>query len=71
MTRALFRCTRLLPALALLLGSASAGAAGLEVGARAPEFTLQGVDGALYSLAEHRNKRGVVVAWFPKAFTPG
>lgn len=48
-----------------------ASAADLEVGGKAPAFKLHGVDGATYSLAEHAGKRGVVVAWFPKAFTPG
>jgi peroxiredoxin Q/BCP len=48
-----------------------ASAADLEVGGKAPAFKLLGVDGAGYSLEEHAGKRGVVVAWFPKAFTPG
>ncbi len=48
-----------------------ASAADLEVGGKAPAFELYGVDGSSYSLEEHVGKRGVVVAWFPKAFTPG
>ena len=48
-----------------------ASAADLEVGQKAPDFVLKGVDGAEYSLAQHVGKRGIVVAWFPKAFTPG
>ncbi len=47
------------------------GAAALEVGAPAPAFALQGSDGKLHRLADHVGKRGVVLAWFPKAFTPG
>ncbi len=49
----------------------TAAAADLEVGQKALDFTLQGADGAAYTLAEHVGKRGVVLAWFPKAFTPG
>ena len=46
-------------------------AADVEVGKKAPDFTLHGVDGARYALADHLGKRGLVLAWFPKAFTPG
>ena len=65
----------------LLAGAASAGAqnggsskgvAGeLAVGDAAPPFSLAGSDGRTHSLAEHAGVRGVVLAWFPKAFTPG
>jgi peroxiredoxin Q/BCP len=51
-----------------------AGVAGAEdpvVGSTAPGFSLTGSDGRTHSLAEHAGKRGVVLAWFPKAFTPG
>ena len=40
-------------------------------GDRAPEFTLQGSDGRSYRLSNFVGERGVVLAWFPKAFTPG
>jgi peroxiredoxin Q/BCP len=43
----------------------------LEVGDAAPLFTLQGSDGREHRLEEHRGERLVVLAWFPKAFTPG
>lgn len=46
-------------------------AADLDVGADAPAFALPGSDGATHALADHVGKRGVVLAWFPKAFTPG
>ena len=49
----------------------NAGAADLEVGQKALDFTLHGAGGARYTLAEHVGKRGVVLAWFPKAFTAG
>jgi peroxiredoxin Q/BCP len=41
------------------------------VGEGAPDFVLDGTDGARYRLSDHLGKRGVVLAWFPKAFTPG
>jgi thioredoxin-dependent peroxiredoxin len=63
-----------LAAMGVMLGVA-AGAVpavrGLEVGDRAPEFTLQGTDGKTYSLEQFRGERPVVIAWFPKAFTAG
>ena len=46
-------------------------AAGPRVGEPAPAFTLPGSDGRSHALADHLGKRGVVLAWFPKAFTPG
>jgi len=58
--------------IAIALLTAAAAAQALEVGDPAPEFSLQGSDGKTYTLAtlldEHQ---GVVLAWFPKAFTPG
>ena len=41
------------------------------VGDKAPDFTLPGSDGKTYALSQFVGKRGVVLAWFPKAFTPG
>jgi thioredoxin-dependent peroxiredoxin len=43
----------------------------LKIGDAAPDFSLIGSDGKTHSLAEFRGKRAVVLAWFPKAFTPG
>ena len=57
--------------LAALFGIGTAGAEDLEPGARAPEFELVGSDGKTYTLSQFVGKRGVVLAWFPKAFTPG
>ena len=37
----------------------------------APNFTLPGSDGKTYTLSSYRGKQAVVLAWFPKAFTPG
>lgn len=51
----------------LLLGTA---AQGVEVGERAPDFTLPGSDGKQYTLSDLRGQH-VVIAFFPKAFTGG
>ncbi len=58
-------------AVPLLLLAAVAGAEELVVGSQAPAFALPGSDGRIHSLAEHAGERAVVLAWFPKAFTPG
>ena len=59
--------------LVCLLGGfvASPLAAAPQVGERAPDFQLQGSDGEEYALSQFVGKRGVVLAWFPRAFTPG
>lgn len=43
----------------------------LKAGDAAPEFTLRGVDGKPVSLADFKGKQGLVLAWFPAAFTGG
>lgn len=43
----------------------------LEVGDAAPPFRLVGSDGKTHSLEDHRGRRAIVIAWFPKAFTGG
>ncbi|MCS7238406.1 MAG: peroxiredoxin [Thermoguttaceae bacterium] len=43
----------------------------LAVGDEAPDFELPGSDGKTYRLSDFRGKSVVVIAWFPKAFTPG
>jgi thioredoxin-dependent peroxiredoxin len=43
----------------------------LKVGDMAPDFSLQGSDGKTYDLCDYRDKQAVVLAWFPRAFTPG
>ena len=50
---------------------AQAPAAELKVGDPAPNFKLQATDGKTYQLSDFKNKKAVVVAWFPKAFTQG
>jgi peroxiredoxin Q/BCP len=42
----------------------------LKAGDLAPDFALPGSDGRQYRLSDLRG-RDVVIAWFPKAFTPG
>jgi peroxiredoxin Q/BCP len=43
----------------------------LSPGDRAPAFSLAGSDGQTHALEQLAGKRGVVLAWFPKAFTGG
>jgi peroxiredoxin Q/BCP len=57
--------------LALGASKAPALAGALQGGDRAPEFSLPGTDGKTHSLADHRDKQVVVLAWFPRAFTSG
>jgi peroxiredoxin Q/BCP len=49
----------------------TAGAADLAPGDRAPAFSLLGSDGREYRLSDFVGKQGLVLAWFPKAFTSG
>jgi peroxiredoxin Q/BCP len=56
--------------LAIVTGAAVA-AAELKVGDKAPAFSMQGSDGKTYTLEQFKGKSGVVLAWFPKAFTGG
>jgi peroxiredoxin Q/BCP len=48
-----------------------ARAAEPKVGDPAPAFALQGSDGKTHALADYKGKSAVVLAWFPKAATPG
>lgn len=43
----------------------------LRVGDPAPDFKLPGSDGKTYQLSDFKGKKLVVIAWYPKAFTPG
>jgi peroxiredoxin Q/BCP len=61
----------LAPVLAAGLVASAAGAVELAVGDPAPDFALTGSDGQTHALADHRGQRGIVVAWFPAAFTSG
>jgi peroxiredoxin Q/BCP len=55
-----------IPFLALLLGAAP-----LKVGDRAPDFTLPDTEGRSVTLSKLLADGPVIVAFFPKAFTPG
>lgn len=60
----------------LLIGAAAAllsatVASALEVGDKAPDFTLQASDGNTYSLSDFVGEQPVIVAFFPAAFTGG
>ncbi len=52
--------------LAMLLGSAA-----LKVGDKAPDFTLPDQDGKPVSLSKLLAAGPVILAFYPKAFTPG
>ena len=52
----------------LLSGTAQAE---LSVGDHAPAFSLPGSDGSTHTLERYQGRSAVVLAWFPKAFTPG
>ena len=54
----------------MLLVAAPAAPA-LDVGDEAPDFVLQGSDGKQYGRDELVAGGGAVIAWFPRAFTPG
>ncbi len=55
----------------LLLLFANSTSADLKVGDRAPDFNLSASDGKTYTLSQFRDKKPVVIAFFPKAFTGG
>ncbi len=49
----------------------AASAAVVEIGALVPNFEFEGAGGILHRLSDYKGQRGVVIAWFPRAFTPG
>ena len=72
------RRARVLGAVCALVLLPTLAHAAPEVGQPAPDFRFEGLAGdALRSFSlsdyvgESARKKGVVVAWFPKAFTPG
>jgi len=61
----------LLPALFAVAALTGQYAAALEVGDKAPDFSLQASDGLTYSMSQYLGEKPVVIAFFPKAFTGG
>ena len=55
----------------LMFGNALSAAEPLKVGDNAPDFSLVGTDGKTYKLSDFKGKKAVVLAWFPRADTPG
>ena len=43
----------------------------VAVGDTAPAFKLTGSDGKQYTNEQFKDKKVVVIAWYPKAFTGG
>ena len=71
--RAFVALTAALPLLAVAIFAPVAAAEPPAVGGHAPDFSFQGSDGKTYSLQGllAGGKQGIVLAFFPKAFTPG
>ncbi len=65
LTEVLFMAMFVVAALGTQMASA------LEVGDKAPDFTLQASDGQTYKLSQFTGEQPVVIAFFPKAFTGG
>jgi len=59
----------LLACLVLLAPALLAG--DLKVGDPAPDFSLPASDGNTYSLSDFKGRQGVIIAWFPMAYTSG
>lgn len=53
------------------MGIATTAHAQLKAGDAAPDFSLAASDGKTYKLSDFQGKQAVVVAWYPRAFTPG
>ena len=64
--------SRVMNCIATAMFVASLASAEVPVaGDLAPDFTLLGSDGKTYTLDDFKGERGLVLAWFPKAFTAG
>ena len=61
----------LLTAILAAVALGSQFAAALEVGDKAPDFSLPASDGQTYTLSQFLGEKPVVIAFFPKAFTGG
>ena len=65
-----FPLLRTVVAAALVSVALAGGASALEVGQKAPDFTLNGVDGKPVKLSDLTAKAPVVIYTFIAAFTP-
>ena len=54
-----------------LVAAISLAVEALKVGDDAPDFTMTGTDGKTYKLSDFKGKQAVIVAWYPRADTPG
>ena len=61
---------RTFPLLRTVVAALAAGASALEVGQKAPDFALTGVDGKPVKLSDLTAKGPVVIYTFIAAFTP-
>jgi peroxiredoxin Q/BCP len=71
MKKPLAACMLVLLPTALAIAARLSAAAVPEIGDQAPDFKLPGSDGKTYKLEDFKEKKAVVIAWFPKAFTGG
>ncbi len=55
----------------LSVAASCLGATKMTVGKMAPDFELKGSDGKTYKLSSFKDKKAVVIAWYPRAFTGG
>lgn len=72
---AVARAVGLVLAVVLLLAVPAFAQEGEEgvpaMGDEAPGFSLKGSDGKTYTLEQFKGKKPVILAFFPKSFTPG
>ena len=61
----------LMPFLVAVMALGSQFAEAIEVGDKAPDFSLQGSDGETFSLSQFAGDKPVVIGFFAKAFTGG
>ena len=57
--------------LGILLMPLFGATASLKVGDRAPDFTLPDQNGKIVKLADFHGKKSVILAFYPRASTPG
>ena len=65
------KTVRLLLLTCLVALSSATFAANLKVGDPAPDFSLPASDGKTYRLSDFKGRQGIILAWFPMAYTSG